>query len=64
MATASVEWLKEAAAALDADIFVPGHSSFPADPKQEDKAKPFVRRRGFLEILTRAGRRGPVLSSN
>jgi hypothetical protein len=25
---------KTAAAALDADIFVPGHSSLPADPKQ------------------------------
>ena len=31
-----LDWLKtvEAAAALDADIFVPGHSSLPADPKQ------------------------------
>ena len=31
-----LDWLKtvEAAAALDADIFVPGHSPLPADPKQ------------------------------
>jgi glyoxylase-like metal-dependent hydrolase (beta-lactamase superfamily II) len=31
-----LDWLKtvEMAAALDADIFVPGHSSLPADPKQ------------------------------
>lgn len=30
-----VDWLKtvEAAAALDAEVFVPGHSSIPADPK-------------------------------
>jgi glyoxylase-like metal-dependent hydrolase (beta-lactamase superfamily II) len=43
-----LDWLKtvEAAAALDADIFVPGHSPLPADPKQTREA--FLRYRQML----------------
>jgi glyoxylase-like metal-dependent hydrolase (beta-lactamase superfamily II) len=43
-----LDWLKtvEAAAALDADIFVPGHSALPADPKQSKEE--FLRYRQML----------------
>jgi glyoxylase-like metal-dependent hydrolase (beta-lactamase superfamily II) len=43
-----LDWLKtvEAAAALDADIFVPGHSPLPADPKQTREE--FLRYRQML----------------
>ena len=43
-----LDWLKtvEAAAALDADIFVPGHSPLPADPKQTKEE--FLRYRQML----------------
>jgi hypothetical protein len=43
-----LDWLKtvETAAALDADIFVPGHSSLPADPKQSREE--FLRYRQML----------------
>jgi glyoxylase-like metal-dependent hydrolase (beta-lactamase superfamily II) len=43
-----LDWLKtvEAAAALDADIFVPGHSSLPADPKETREE--FLRYRQML----------------
>jgi glyoxylase-like metal-dependent hydrolase (beta-lactamase superfamily II) len=43
-----LDWLKtvEAAAALDADIFVPGHSALPADPKQSREE--FLRYRQML----------------
>jgi hypothetical protein len=43
-----LDWLKtvEAAAGLEADIFVPGHSSLPADPKQSREE--FLRYRQML----------------
>jgi glyoxylase-like metal-dependent hydrolase (beta-lactamase superfamily II) len=43
-----LDWLKtvEAAAALDADIFVPGHNPLPADPKQSREE--FLRYRQML----------------
>jgi glyoxylase-like metal-dependent hydrolase (beta-lactamase superfamily II) len=43
-----LDWLKtvEAAAALDADIFVPGHSPLPADPRQSREE--FLRYRQML----------------
>jgi glyoxylase-like metal-dependent hydrolase (beta-lactamase superfamily II) len=43
-----LDWLKtvEAAAALDADIFVPGHSPLPADPRQSKEE--FLRYRQML----------------
>jgi hypothetical protein len=43
-----LDWLKtvETAAILDADIFVPGHSSLPADPKQS--REDFLRYRQML----------------
>jgi len=43
-----LDWLKtvETAAGLDADIFVPGHSSLPADPKQSREE--FLRYRQML----------------
>ena len=43
-----LDWLKtvETAASLDADIFVPGHSPLPADPKQSHEE--FIRYRQML----------------
>ena len=53
-----LDWLKtvEAAAALDADIFVPGHNPLPEDPKQSREE--FLRYRQMLvDVRTRFSRR-------